>query len=130
LPSGKNGKLSTKAMPKSAERINELIKSQIAAYLQRQTIADDVLITVSNVDSSPDLNKATIHITAFPSDNEISVLRKLRKLTSEISNYLLSNTSLRKIPKLSFRIDQGEKKVREIEEILEIINKQRKRNNG
>jgi ribosome-binding factor A len=101
-------------------KVNDLLRQKIAAIIAESLQQADMFITVSYVLCSENLASARIGITVFPELKEKPALAALKKNTGFFMQKLLKETRMRKIPKLIWQIDQGQKHAREIDEILRI----------
>ncbi|MCW9054669.1 MAG: ribosome-binding factor A [Candidatus Pacebacteria bacterium] len=75
------------------------------------------LITVTSADISKDFRNATVYFTVYPSDQEEQALHFARRRRSDFKSYLKSHLSLKRIPFVEFKIDEGEKHRQHIEEL-------------
>lgn len=105
-------------------RINELIKEQVANILLREGFFNkDVLVTVQGVDASRDLKYAKVRISVLPSEKSGEILRILDKLSFVVQKELNFNLKIKFVPKIKFEIDKGEEKASRVEELLKKIGK-------
>lgn len=104
------------------EQINELLKSELANLISRNIPMDNGLITVTFVKCSPDLKIAKIGVSILPNNMESRALHKLRQNRTEFTNELRKKLNLKFIPKLNWIIDDAQKHVEKIENILKDIN--------
>lgn len=91
-------------------RINRLLQKEIADLFRQQTWAmPGVLITVTSVTVSPDLGIARVRLSIFPSERSQELLTNIREQTKTIRYDLGQRvrTQLRKLPELSFYIDDS-----------------------
>jgi|WetSurMetagenome_2_1015567.scaffolds.fasta_scaffold539974_2 ribosome-binding factor A len=101
------------------EKINELIKQQVAEILTRElTLKPGVLITVSKVDTSKDLRYTQVFVSIFPEKETNYVMTAIKKEMYEIQRTLNKKLSLKPLPKLEFKVDTTEIKADEVERIL------------
>ncbi len=100
------------------QRINELLKSELADLINKEIPLDEALITVSYVDCAPDLKSAKIGISIFPNNRTGSAIKAVRKKARYFRAILKKKLNLKIIPKLRILIDDRERHVDEIEEIL------------
>ena len=103
------------------ERVNELIKRNIADLINREVYLKDGLITVSFVDCSPDLTRAKIGISVLPVNLSGTALKVLRGHSSLFTKILKKKTRLRHIPKFDWVIDSTEEEAAKSEKLLEEI---------
>lgn len=108
-------------MPRRIDQLNELFKGELANLIIREMPMKDVLITISYVDCSPDLQHAKIGFSVLPHERNGSALKALRKHSVLFAKILKKKLKLHHIPKFNWVIDTTEKEAAKIEEILEQI---------
>ena len=104
-------------MTKRNEKVANNIKELAAQFLERENNRTS-LLTVTSCAISPDLKRATIFITVFPSSKEISALSFVQRKRRELRELLKKNMPIKIIPFLDVAIDQGEKNRQKIDELL------------
>jgi ribosome-binding factor A len=105
-------------MSQRLERVNELLRQEISKLLLREIDFVDILVTVTNVNTSPDLKQAKIKITVLPTEKGEQVLRIIQRNIFHLQQELNKKLHLKPVPKIRFEIDQIEIKAQRIEEIL------------
>ncbi len=104
------------------EKLNELLKVEISkTLLEELDLENDVLITVVRVSVSHTLEHATAWISILPDAKTKAVFDYLNKNIYAIQQVLNDRLIMRKIPKLTFKIDETEKHAAHIEKMLENI---------
>ena len=92
------------------ERVNNLIRREISELIQRQ-IKDprlDVFVTVTEVNTSPDLKYAKVFVSCINGkQEEQKVLKVLSSAAGFLRTELSRNIRLRRIPELSFHWDDS-----------------------
>ena len=92
------------------ERVNNLIRREISELIQRQ-IKDprlDVFVTVTEVNTSPDLKYAKVFVSCINGkQEEQKVLKVLSSAAGFLRTELARNIRLRRIPELSFHWDDS-----------------------
>jgi ribosome-binding factor A len=101
-------------------RATELIKEQVATYVQHEANADP-LITITSVDLSPDLRRAIIFFTTIPDGRERDALIFLKRNGTNIRDYLKKKIRLKNIPHLEFMVDAGERHRQHMDELVREI---------
>lgn len=103
-------------------RINRLIQKEISEIFREQTKAmPGVIVSVTSVTVSPDLGIARIRLSIFPSDRGEELLANIRDNAKAI-RYALGQrvrTQLRKIPEVSFFIDDSLDYLERIDSLLQ-----------
>ncbi|MDD3284250.1 MAG: 30S ribosome-binding factor RbfA [Patescibacteria group bacterium] len=105
------------------EQVSNEIKHLLSEIIIKYVETVDYLITITNVEISPDLKYAKAFITIIPENKSGSALNQLKKSYGLIQKHLKSKIRFYTIPKITFNIDEGDKKRREINDALDSINK-------
>lgn len=91
-------------------RAGELIRHELAQILQREEVHDDTLtgrnITVTEVQTSPDLKHATVFVTTLGGFDVDGAVDALKAVAPKIRKVLAPKLSLKFIPELKFRKDE------------------------
>jgi len=72
------------------------------------------LITVTQVNLSPDFAQATLFVSILPSEYESLTFHGLSHATSHIRYQLSRAVSMRKVPRIEFRLDKSIKKQNQV----------------
>ncbi|MFH1656792.1 MAG: 30S ribosome-binding factor RbfA [Candidatus Nealsonbacteria bacterium] len=103
------------------KRINELLKNEIGQILLREVDLSDVLLTITRVDASPNLQEAKVYVSTIP-DREIDrIFIDLNKQVYSIQQDLNKRLNMRPVPKIKFRKEEMTKQAGKVEEILKKI---------
>ena len=90
-------------------RVNELLKREIAADILRLFVGgefDTGAITVTRVETAPNLRDATVYISIFRHEEErADMIRFLSKHRKEIQHRMSRNVIIKYTPRLHFRLD-------------------------
>ena len=90
-------------------RVNELLKREIASDILRLFTGDHFdtgAITVTRVETTPDLREAKVHISIFEHEEErIEMIRFLNKHRKEIQARMSQHVILKYTPRLHFKLD-------------------------
>jgi ribosome-binding factor A len=100
------------------EKINELLKEELAFLISQNIPVDKGLITITDVDCSPDLNQAKVSVSVLPDKYYGTALKALRSFTSEFVREMSRKSRMRKVPKIFWAIDDSEKVGAEMREII------------
>lgn len=103
-------------------KIGRLIQKELGDIFQKQTQGmPGTLISVSVVRVSPDLSVARVYLSIFPSDKAKELLESVRANTKAIRYDLGQRIrqQVRKIPELSFFIDDSLDYIEHIDELLQ-----------
>ena len=109
-------KISNREKSTRQKRVSELIREIAGKMISRETNRTS-LITVTNIDISPDLKQCTVFVSVFPESAQESALNFLKRKRKELKQEVKQNSNLRQIPFFDFEIDLGEKNRQKIEEI-------------
>ncbi len=90
-------------------RVNELLKREIASdilHLFTGDRFDTSAITVTRVETTPDLREAKVHISIFDHEEErVKMIRFLNKHRKEIQARMSQHVILKYTPRLHFKLD-------------------------
>jgi ribosome-binding factor A len=111
---------------KRVERVNGLLKREIATalyQLQFDPPLDLARVTVADVDCSPDLRNATVHISVLENGDtqSMDVIRTLLRHRKELQKEVFSKVVLKYSPHLRFELDTGQEKADRIYQILDAL---------
>jgi ribosome-binding factor A len=103
-------------------KINELIKSHINEIITKDlSLKSGVFVTVSKVDTTPDLRYTRIFVSIFPEKDIPYAEKTLTKELYRIQGALNKKLYMRPLPKIQFITDMTESKADEIEKLLRQI---------
>ncbi|NKB45503.1 MAG: 30S ribosome-binding factor RbfA [Alphaproteobacteria bacterium] len=90
-------------------RVGETLRHMLAEIIERETFQDpdlfDVTLTVTQVDSSPDLKHATVYVMRLGGGDMVPVLAGLGRVKSFLRRQLAKRVRLRQVPDLHFASD-------------------------
>ena len=117
-------------MPKRIPRVNQLIKKELSQILLKEVDWEvggwspkDVLVTVTRVEASLDLNQAKVFISSLPESHTERVLSILNRQIYFIQQKLNKRLKMKFIPKIEFREEKKTREAGEVEGILERLKK-------
>jgi ribosome-binding factor A len=106
-------------------KINELIKSHINEIILKElSLKSGVFVTVSKVDTTPDLRYTRIFVSIFPEKELDYATKTLTKELRHIQGVLNKKLYMRPLPKVQFITDMTESKADVIEKLLKDISNQ------
>ena len=109
-------------MSKRTQRVDELLKREISTCLERDFEFPGILVTIHQVDVTPDLREAKVHIGVIGGEFERSAaVAKLNKKHGMIQNVVAKRVVLRNTPRLTFHLDDSIERGNRIVDILEDI---------
>ena len=107
------------------ERIAEVLLEELALLISSELTdprLDDALVTVTDVQVSPDLGNARVYIQhVLPEAESRHVLSALQHSTTFLRHALVENLHLRVVPELHFLVDTTEKRAQHVDELLDRI---------
>lgn len=109
-------------MSKRLDRVNELLKREISAVIQREFEFKNCLVTVTAVDVTQDLKEAKVFISVL-GPGLGSVISKLREKRGLIQSRMSKRVVLKNTPILDFRSDESAERGIEIVDLLDEVEK-------
>ncbi len=113
-------------MSRRIERVNQLIKEELASLLHRE-IRDprlSAMISITDVETSPDLGNATVRVSILGSEEEVrQAMVALRRASGYLRREMAGRLRLRKTPELTFKLDTSIEKGARVLELLREIEK-------
>jgi ribosome-binding factor A len=107
------------------QRIAEVLLEELSLLISNELSdprLDDAMVTVTDVQVSPDLGNARVYIQhALPDSQTRHVLSALQHSTTFLRRALVENLHLRVVPELHFVVDVTEKRAQHVDEILDRI---------
>jgi len=105
---------------KRLERVNQLIKEEVSAVLQRQ-LKDPRLgfVTVTEVDTTADLKLTRVYVSVLgPEAQWVSSFKALESARGFVWNWLRKHLELRATPQIVFRPDRSMEHAAHIQALL------------
>ena len=97
-----------------------LLKELIATFVRNEANSNP-MITVTNIDLSPDMKRAIVLITTLPDGREDDALIFLKRHATDLRNFLKKKARIKHIPHLEFMMDAGEKHRQHMDELVKEI---------
>jgi ribosome-binding factor A len=97
-------------MSRRTERINDLLREEISALIQRELKDPRIagLVSITEVDVSPDLTRAKVFVSVLGSEEEkASTLAGLAASAHFMQRELRRRLTIRRMPELSFLRDDS-----------------------
>lgn len=98
------------------DKARSVLKEVIANFV-REEANSTPLITVTDLNISPDYRHVTILFTTIPDSGQDDALIFLKRKGTELREYIKKHARLKRIPHLDFQIDYGERHRQHIDEI-------------
>lgn len=106
-------------MSERIQKINELIKRHLGEILLKEiSLKPGLFLTVSKVDTTPDLRYTQVFISVFPYKEADYAIKTLSKELYSIQGSLNKQLSMRPLPRIEFHLDSTEEEADKIEKIL------------
>ncbi len=99
-------------------RVNSIVHHIVAEEIERLTDARLEMVTVTGVDTSPDLRHAVIYVDVLAEVDREPALKALGKASHRLRAALGRQVRMKYTPELAFKIDPGVVRGTRIEEIL------------
>jgi len=103
------------------DRINELIMINLAEAINRHLNVPGFMVTISKVDTSPDLKRANISFSVLPDKFFGQALSALRSASPMLRAQLAKSMKIKFIPRLVWEIDDGPKYAASLEPLFQQI---------
>lgn len=104
------------------DKLNTLIGKELSALLSRELEWPvGVMVSVTNVEVSPDLGHAKVGVSVLPNKYRGSVKTMLLKKRGALQKTLAKKLVLRKFPKLSFYIDDYDAEFATLSEMIDSL---------
>jgi ribosome-binding factor A len=106
-------------------RVRELLQRELGAIIARDHAFPGLLVTVNEVDITPDLKHAYVYIGVIgPEHKAERVVEKLNFQHGELQSRVAKRVILKNTPRFHFRLDRSVERGVRITGIMEIIDKQ------
>lgn len=101
-------------------RVNELLKRELGTVFERTVCTEfDALITITQVDTVPDLRHATVYVSVYgDEESKQQVIDRIRRKRGLIQREMTRAVTLKYTPRLEFRLDS---KPGEADRVLQLI---------
>lgn len=101
-------------------KINQLLQEELGAILLRELeLPDGVLVTVTRVDASGNLQEAKVYISVMPEAKLQDVFNVLQKNIYAVQQILNKRLKMRPVPRIKWVIETKTSEAQRIEELLE-----------
>jgi len=109
-------------MSRRIERINRLIQRELGKIIQKEIdFPEHILVTITRVETSPDLMQAKIFVSFIPETKDSYYLSILNKNLPFLQRKVGESLHIKVTPKIKFIEEQKTKEAAKIEELLEEI---------
>ena len=101
-------------------RVNELLRRELSAIITREMTFADALVTINQVDVTPDLKNAHVYVSVLGADG-FNVINQLDAQRVVLQTELARHVVLKYTPHLIFHLDDSIERGTRIIEILQQI---------
>jgi ribosome-binding factor A len=102
-------------------RVNEVVKRELSMIITRDMRFEDVLVTVNQVDITPDLRKAHVFVSVLGKGSARGVIEKLETNRTILQAELSKHVVLKYTPHLAFHLDESIERGARVFKILQEI---------
>lgn len=102
------------------DRVRSLLSELVASFIRNEA-NQDPLITVTNLNISPDYRHVTVLITTIPDGKEEDALIFLKRKGGDLRGYIKKKSNMKIVPFFEFSIDYGERHRQHIDEIAHTL---------
>ncbi len=119
-------------MNQHQEQVGSTLRRAIQDVLSRglQDPRVQGLISVTSVQLSADQSEATVKVSVMPEDRADLTLHGLRHAARHLQSQVAKRVKMRRVPRLSFRLDQSIKKEAAIHAAISSIRREREPENA
>lgn len=112
-------------MFKRTEQVNHLIQKELSKIILKELdLPKDVLVTVTRVETTPNLTQASVFLSVLPEGQTEKTLSSLNRQIYNLQQIFNKRVKMRPTPRLIFANEERTKEAGRIEEILEEIKKE------
>lgn len=103
-------------------RLGELLRETVASELAR--LEDDrlELASITSVDTSVELSRATVYISVLDDEAATAALEALEELRPQLKQAVARSTAIRRVPELAFALDPSISAGERVDRILRGLN--------
>ncbi len=103
-------------------RVGELIRHELGELIHREVeFAQGVLVTVTGVVTSPDLEHAKVFVSVLPSKDREGAMAALNASIRNLQHLLNRRLVIKPVPKLRFVLDDAVDRTTRVERLLDTI---------
>lgn len=109
-------------MTKRLQQVNQLIKKELSRLVLREIdFPENVLVTVTRVKTSIDLNQAKVYVGVFPEEQRLKIIQILNNQIYHLQQKINKRLKMKIIPKIIFVEEKKTEEAGKVEELLEKI---------
>jgi ribosome-binding factor A len=93
-------------MSERVEQVNQLLKKEVGGYLQEHLSGHTGFLTITVVETTPDLKLATIWF-GYVGEDLGTMMKSLRKERRHLQTFINKRLAMKNVPKLLFKYDNS-----------------------
>ncbi len=102
-------------------RVNEIVRRELSTIITRDFVFDDVLVTINQVDVTPDLKNGHVFVSVLGKGSRGAVIEKLEKERTHLQSEMAKKVILKYTPHLVFHLDDSTARGARVIQIMEEI---------
>lgn len=102
-------------------RVNEVVRRELSTIITRDLTFEDVLVTINQVDVTPDLKNAHVFVSVLGKGSPKAVIEKLEEQRTILQAELSKKVVLKYTPHLVFHLDNSTERGARVFKILQEI---------
>jgi ribosome-binding factor A len=102
-------------------RVNEVIKRELSAIITREMTFEGALVSINDVDVTPDLKNAHVFVSVLGTEARESVMNKLASHRAALQAELARHVTMKYTPHLIFHLDDSIERGTRVIEIMQEI---------
>jgi len=102
-------------------RVNEVVRRELSTIFTRELIFEDALVTINQVDVTPDLKNAHVFVSVLGKASPRAVIEQLEAERSLLQAELSKKVVLKYTPHLVFHLDDSTERGSRVFKILQEI---------
>lgn len=102
-------------------RVNEVVRRELSTIITRDLTFDHVLVTINQVDVTPDLKNAHVFVSVLGQGSSKAVLEKLEEQRTILQAEMAKKVVLKFTPHLVFHLDNSTERGARVFKILQEI---------
>ena len=102
-------------------RVNEVVRRELSMIITRDLIFEDALVTINQIDVTPDLKKAHVFVSVLGKGSPKAVIEKLETERTNLQAELSKKVVLKYTPHLVFHQDDSTERGARVFKILQEI---------
>ena len=114
----------TRDMKHRLLRVNEIVKRELSTIITRDMTFKNALVTVNEVDVTPDLKSAHVFVSVLGKGSAKSVIDELESHRTHLQAELSKHVVLKYTPHLSFHLDDSIERGTRVFKILQELDPQ------